>query len=85
VWGLANVSLVRDASGQPVLYVGQVQDTTERKRAEEANAKYIERLRILHQIDRALIAGEGPGGDCRSGASATAAATWGTPRHRESV
>jgi PAS domain S-box-containing protein len=60
LWGLTNVSLVRDASGQPALYVGQVQDITERKRAEEANAKYIERLRILHQIDRALIAGEGP-------------------------
>ncbi len=34
LWGLTNVSLVRDASGQPVLYVGQVQDITERKQAE---------------------------------------------------
>jgi PAS domain S-box-containing protein len=59
-WGLANVSLVRDARGEPLLYVGQVQDITKRKRAEEANTKYIERLRILRHIDRALIAGEGP-------------------------
>src|SRR5260370_42320075 len=59
-WGLANVSLVRDAQGRPLYYVGQVQDVTERKRAEVATAKYVERLRILHQIDKALIAGEGP-------------------------
>jgi two-component system, cell cycle sensor histidine kinase and response regulator CckA len=36
IWGLANVALVRDAHGEPVQYVGQVQDITERKRAEEA-------------------------------------------------
>lgn len=60
LWGLTNVALVRDASGVPQEYVGQVQDITERKRAAEANAQYIERLRILHQIDRALVAGDGP-------------------------
>jgi PAS domain S-box-containing protein len=60
VWGLTNVSLVRDVAGKPQQYVGQVQDITERKRAEEANAKYMERLRIVQQIDRALIAGESP-------------------------
>ena len=60
LWGLANVSLVRDSQGRPYQYVGQVQDITERKRAEEAIAGYNERLRIMHQIDRALIAGEDP-------------------------
>jgi len=35
-WGLTNVSLVRDLAGRPGLYVGQVQDITERKRAEES-------------------------------------------------
>jgi PAS domain S-box-containing protein len=35
VWGLANVSVVRQEGGKPLLYVGQVQDVTERKRAEE--------------------------------------------------
>jgi PAS domain S-box-containing protein len=59
-WGLTNVSLVHDASGRPLLYVGQVLDISNRKRAEVANAKYTERLRVLHQIDRALIAGEEP-------------------------
>jgi PAS domain S-box-containing protein len=33
-WGLANISLVRDARGQPLQYVGQVLDITERKEAE---------------------------------------------------
>ena len=53
-WGLTNVSLVRDPQGQPVQYVGQVQDITERKRSEEAIASYNKRLQILHQIDSAL-------------------------------
>ena len=35
-WGLTNVSLVRDPTGRPLMYVGQVQDVTERKRAYEA-------------------------------------------------
>ncbi len=60
LWGLTNVSLLRAADGSPSQYVGQLQDITERKTAEAANARYIERLRILHQIDKALIAGEGP-------------------------
>ncbi len=59
-WGLTNVALVRDAAGRPVQYVGQVQDITERKRAEEAIAGYTKRLQILHQIDSALIAQENP-------------------------
>jgi PAS domain S-box-containing protein len=33
-WALTNVSLLRDAGGKPLLYFGQVQDITERKRAE---------------------------------------------------
>src|SRR5262249_31389105 len=35
VVGLVNVSLIRDAGGRPWQYVGQVQDITGRKRAEE--------------------------------------------------
>jgi PAS domain S-box-containing protein len=35
IWGLANISLVRDMRGQPVQYFGQVQDVTDRKRMEE--------------------------------------------------
>jgi PAS domain S-box-containing protein len=36
LWGLTNVALVRDADGRPLMYVGQVQDITERKGAEAA-------------------------------------------------
>jgi PAS domain S-box-containing protein len=35
LWGRTNVSVVRDPGGRPLLYVGQVQDITERKAAEE--------------------------------------------------
>jgi len=42
-WGLTNVSLVRDPDGRPFQYVGQVQDITERKRAEQ-------RLRAQHAV-----------------------------------
>src|SRR5579862_7456315 len=35
-------------------------DNSERQRVDESIVKYNDRLRILHQIDRALIAGEGP-------------------------
>jgi signal transduction histidine kinase/DNA-binding response OmpR family regulator len=59
-WGLTNVSLVRDLVGQPVQYVGQVQDITQRKHNEEALASYHRRLHILRQIDSALICGEDP-------------------------
>jgi PAS domain S-box-containing protein len=59
-WGLTNVSLVRDPLGQPVQYVGQVQDITRRKCDEEALAGHDSRLHILRQIDSALISGEDP-------------------------
>ncbi|HUR55624.1 MAG TPA: PAS domain S-box protein, partial [Gemmataceae bacterium] len=36
LWGLTNVALVRDALGRPRMYVGQLQDITERKKAETA-------------------------------------------------
>lgn len=35
LWGTANVALVRGPSGEPRYYVSQVEDITERKRAEE--------------------------------------------------
>ena len=36
VWVLLSVSLVRDAEGNPLHYVSQIQDISERKRAEDA-------------------------------------------------
>ncbi|MBA4191446.1 MAG: hypothetical protein C0467_25995 [Planctomycetaceae bacterium] len=35
IWAMTNVSLVRDTAHQPLLYVGQVQDITDRRQLEE--------------------------------------------------
>ncbi len=35
IWGLTSVTLLRDAENQPLYFVGQIQDITGRKRAEE--------------------------------------------------
>ncbi len=42
--GLTNVSIVRDTEGLPLLYVGQVQDISRRKHAEEALSAAQQRL-----------------------------------------
>jgi PAS domain S-box-containing protein len=60
LWGLSNVALVRDSAGMPQFYIGQVQDITKRKRLELELTRSLERLRVLHQIDLALIAGDRP-------------------------
>lgn len=46
-WGLTNVSLVRDALGQPLQYLGQVQEITERRHAEEALRESQLRSRLI--------------------------------------
>lgn len=48
IWGLVNLSVMRDASGQPAFFLAQVQDITERKRAEDS-------LRRREQEFRALV------------------------------
>jgi two-component system cell cycle sensor histidine kinase/response regulator CckA len=50
LWGLTNVSLVRGRSGEPLYYVGQVQDVTDRKRAEAERDALLYRLQL--QIQR---------------------------------
>lgn len=54
VWIHLTVSLVRDAAGAPVHFVSQLEDITERKRAEERLAAYAARLaarnRELHDF-----------------------------------
>src|SRR5579863_3905840 len=50
-WGLTNVSLVRDAGGRPLQYVGQVQDITERKRIEAEKQRLVEEA-LRHSEER---------------------------------
>ena len=54
LWGLTNISLIRDAAGRPQQYVGQVQDITERKRAEAERDALLARLRL--HIERMPLA-----------------------------
>jgi PAS domain S-box-containing protein len=44
----------------PGLHLAVLRDITKRKRAEEASQLYAERLKILHQIDRAILAARSP-------------------------
>ncbi len=47
VWGLVSAGVVRDAMGQLLYIVGQVQDITTRKQAEEALRESEERYRVV--------------------------------------
>lgn len=46
-WGLTNVTIVRDPAGRPRLYVGQVQNITDRKRAEGERDRLFQESRSL--------------------------------------
>jgi PAS domain S-box-containing protein len=50
LWGNLTCTLVRDASGQPLHFVAQVQDITERKKAEEALHRSEERFRSAQAL-----------------------------------
>ena len=54
IWTQLNVSVVRDAAGAAMHFVGQVQDITERKQAEQTLREREERLRVV--VDTALDA-----------------------------
>ncbi len=49
VWAISSLSLVRDSKGEPAYFVGQYQNITERKRAEEALKESEEFFRALYE------------------------------------
>jgi diguanylate cyclase (GGDEF)-like protein/PAS domain S-box-containing protein len=55
VWASLSVSLVRDAEGEPLYFVSQIQDVTERKRAERVIIESEERFRSLVQYSSDII------------------------------
>lgn len=55
---LVSSAPIRDEQGRVTGAVGVFQDITERKRTREALRRYAERLHILHQTDRAILAAQ---------------------------
>jgi diguanylate cyclase (GGDEF)-like protein/PAS domain S-box-containing protein len=55
VWASLSVSLVRDAEGEPLYFVSQIQDVTERKKVEMVINESEERLRTLLQYSSDVI------------------------------
>ena len=51
ITALLNVSLVRDGQGLPRYFISQIQDITERKRADETKLKLEEQLRQTQKMD----------------------------------
>jgi PAS domain S-box-containing protein len=49
---------LKDANGYVTGYVSVIRDITPRKQAEEALQRYAERLQILHEVDRAILAAQ---------------------------
>ena len=66
VWILLNVSLVRDASGEPLYFISQIQDITSRRRAEEALRKSEARNRAVVDAASDAIITMTPNGLVRS-------------------
>ena len=52
VTGLLNVSLVRDANGEPLYQIAQIQDISERKLAEDSAARALERLNEAQRVGK---------------------------------
>ncbi|MBI5747172.1 MAG: diguanylate cyclase [Nitrospirae bacterium] len=54
VWALLSVSVVRDAKGSPTYFIGQIQDITDSKRAEQESLKRHSELSVLYKISSAI-------------------------------
>ena len=52
VWALLSVSLLRDSHGQPLYFISQIQDVTERKQAAQALCASEERFRLAQGAAR---------------------------------
>jgi len=50
--------VLKGAEGRVTGYVSVIRDITRRKQAEEALQRYAERLQILHEVDRAILAAQ---------------------------
>ena len=51
IWVMVSASLVRDASGQPLYFISQIKDITERKQREQALRDHAEQQAILAATD----------------------------------
>jgi PAS domain S-box-containing protein len=60
LWGLVSASPITARDGGVVGTVGMVTDITERKRAEERLRRSADRLAMLHDMDRAILAARSP-------------------------
>jgi PAS domain S-box-containing protein len=60
VWGLVSSSPILGKDGALVGTVGMVTDITERKRAEDQLRRSADRLAMLHDMDRAIVAAQSP-------------------------
>lgn len=58
VWVMVSATLLRDAAGKPICFLGQVLDLSERKRAAEERERLLARLAEVEERERARIARE---------------------------
>jgi PAS domain S-box-containing protein len=49
IWAIATISLVKDLNHKPQYFIAQIQNITQRKKAEEQLSRYAEELKITNQ------------------------------------